>query len=220
MKRYWIPASLMLLIVLTLAACGSQTAAPGTSEPTHPAVVSNATEQIAEPTAKAAPTHAPEPTAVGGDLALGSRDFGLGRLKSYQVTWKADWETAKDGKTEQVLWDWRQEVTADPPVIHSVWKGPGASGEEPGGLEIWENGSTASFVTIDPEGKKSCSSLWSPMQRTIPGKVFSPSLLGSLSGATYAGTEAVNGITSNRYTYGPRQGGGRDLGGCRRRLRS
>jgi hypothetical protein len=216
--RSWMPATLVLLIALFLAACASQTAAPAASEPAKPSTVSTATEQMAQPTVKAEPTAvpaataAPEPTAVGGDLTLDSRDVGLDKLKSYRVTWKADWETTKDGKTEQALWDWRQEVTADPPALRSAWKGTGASGKEPGSLEIWENGSTASFVTIDPEGKKSCSSLWSPMQRTIPGKVFSPSLLGSLSDAKYAGTEVVNGIRSNHYKYDEKTANRTDLG--------
>jgi hypothetical protein len=210
--RSWMPATLVLLIALFLAACGGQTVTPATSERATPSAAPVATEQIAEPTVKAEPTAAPEPTAVDGDLTLGSRDFGLGKLKRYQVSWKADWETTKDGKTEQALWDWRQEYTADPPAVHAAWKGTGASGKEPGSLEIWENGSTASFVTIDPEGKKSCSSLWSPMQRTIPGKVFSPSLLGSLSGAKYAGTETINGILSNHYKYDEKAANRTDLG--------
>jgi hypothetical protein len=39
------------------------------------------------------------------------------------------------------------------------------------------------------------------MQRTLPGRVFAPRMLGSLSGAKYAGTEDVNGIRSNHYKY-------------------
>ena len=215
--RSWMPATL-LLIVLVLAGCVVQAPAPATSEPAKPSAAPTTTEQTAEPTVKAEPTAVPEPTAahepsaVGGDLTLDSRDVGLDKLKSYRVTWKAGWKTTKDGKTEQAVWDWQQEYGADPPTVHSAWKGTGASGKEPGSLEIWENGSTASFVTIDPEGKKSCSSLWSPMQRTIPGKVFSPGLLGSLSGAKYAGTEVVNGIQSNHYKYDEKTANRTDLG--------
>ena len=90
MKRTWIPGTLMLLIVLVLAGCGGQTAAPATSEPAKPTAAPTATEQMAEPTATAEPTAGHVPTAVGGDLTLDSRDVGLDQLKSYRVTWKAN----------------------------------------------------------------------------------------------------------------------------------
>jgi len=226
MKRTWIPGTLMLLIALVLAGCGGQTAAPATSEPAKPSAAPAATEQMAEPTVKAeptaepAPTPAPEPTTAGGDLTLDSRDVGLEKLKSYRVSWKADWETTKDGKTEQAVWDWRQEYTADPVGFRSVWKGADASGMKPGSWEHWKDGSTAGYVSIDPDGKKTCSSLWNTRafsstkgrQSTIPGVFFSPSMLGSLSGAKYAGTEEVNGILSNHYKYDEKAAKRTDLG--------
>ena len=226
MKRTWIPATLMLLIVLVLAACGSQTAAPATSEPAKPAAAPTATEQVAEPTAKIEPTAAPEPTAaaeptaVGGDLNLDSRDAGLENLKSYRVAWKADWETTKDGKTEQANWDWLLEATTDPVGSLTVWKGADASGSAPGSWEHWEDGSNAGYVSIDADGKKTCASLWnaryfSPAKRnvsSIPGLFFLPRMLGSLSGAKYAGTETVNGIQSNHYTYDEKAANRTDLG--------
>ena len=63
MKRYWIPATLMLLIALVLAGCADQTAAPATSEPAKPSAVPSATEQMAEPTVKVEPTAGPAPPA-------------------------------------------------------------------------------------------------------------------------------------------------------------
>ena len=165
-------------------------------------------------------TAAPAPTAVGGDLTLDSRDVGLDQLKSYRVTWKADWETTKDGKTEQAIWDWLLESTADPVGSLTVWKGADASGSAPGSWEHWEDGSNAGYVSIDADGKKTCASLWnaryfSPAKRnvsSIPGLFFLPRMLGSLSGAKYAGTETVNGIRSNRYTYDEKAANRADLG--------
>jgi hypothetical protein len=100
---------------------------------------------MAKPTADREPTAAPEPTAAEGDLSLDSRDVGLDKLQSYQVTWRADWATTKDGKTEQVTWDWRAEYTADPPALHSAWKATGASAREQGSLEIWQSGGANSL---------------------------------------------------------------------------
>ncbi len=153
-------ATLMLLIALVLAACASTTAAPATREPAKPISAPTATEQMAEPTAKAAPTAAtkptaaPEPTAVGGDLILDSRDVGLDKLKSYRVTWKADWETTKNGKIEQTNWNWLLESTADPVGSLTVWKGADASGSAPGSWEHWEDGSNAGYVSIDADGQR------------------------------------------------------------------
>ena len=226
MKRTWIPATLMLLIMLVLAACVSNSAAPATSEPAKPTAAPTATEQRAEPTATAEPTAgppptaAPAPTAVGGDLTLDSRDVGLDQLKSYRVTWKANGEITKDGKTEQAVWDWLLESTADPVGSLTFWKGADASGSAPGSWEHWEDGSNAGYVSIDADGKKTCSSLWnaryfSPAKRnvsSIPGLFFLPRMLGSLSGAKYAGTETVNGIRSNRYTYDEKAANRADLG--------
>lgn len=226
MGRTTILATLMLLIVLVLAGCGSGTAAPATNEPAKPASVPTAAEQKAEPTAKVEPTAAPEPTAgpeptaVGGDLNLDRRDAGLYQLKSYRVTWKADWQGTKEGKTEQASWDWLLESTVDPVGSLTVWKGADASGTVPGSWQHWEDGSTAGYVSVDPDGKKTCSSLWnaryfSPAKRdvsSIPGLFFLPRMLGTLSGAKYAGTEVVSGIQANRYTYDEKAANRADLG--------
>jgi hypothetical protein len=220
MIRTWIPGTLMLLIALVLAGCGGQTAAPATSEPAQPTAAPTATEQMVKPTATVAPTIGPEPAAVGGDLTLDSRDVGLDQLKSYRVTWKADWETMKNGKAEQANWDWLLESTTNPVGSLTVWKGADASGLAPGSWEHWEDGSNAGYVSIDADGKKTCSSLWnaryfSPAKRnvsSIPGLFFLPRMLGSLSGAKYAGTETVNGIRSNRYTYDEKAANRADLG--------
>jgi len=214
MIRTWIPATLMLLVVLVLAACGGQSAALATSEPAKPTFAPKATEASAEPTAKAGPTAAPEPTAAGGDLILDSHDVGLDKLKSYRVSWRAHWETTEDGKTGQVTWDWRAEYTADPATLLSACQGTGASGKEPGSLEIWKNGganSLATRVIIDQEGKKTCSSLLNPSEGLATGP-FSPAMLGGLSGAKFAGTETVNGIRSRHYTYDEKAANRTDLG--------
>jgi hypothetical protein len=67
------------------------------------------------------------------------------------------------------------------------------------------------MVRIDPEGKKSCSSLLNPIEGLATGP-FSPSVLGSLSGAKYTGTETVNGIRSNHYGYDEKATNRTDLG--------
>jgi hypothetical protein len=213
MRRYWIPVALLLLAILALAACGGKTAAPATSEPAaapttgseqaKPTAAPEATQEIAKPTAQVELTAAPEPSAVAEqDLTLDSRDVGLDKLKSYRVTWKADWETTKDGKTEQQSWGWSQEYTADPAAVHLIWKGTDASGQEQGGLEMWQIGDTTYMVSTGQDGEKSCTSIASADPESgLKKNVFSPSMLGRVSGARYVGADNVNGIPAKHYQY-------------------
>ena len=126
MKRYWIPATLMLWIALVLAGCGGQTTAPATSEPTKPSAVpkrhgaDGRAYGQGRPTAVPTSTPAPDPTVVGEDLTLDSRDVGLDELKSYRVAyWKADWETTKDGKTDRRTrtGSWSPRPTRSAPLL-------------------------------------------------------------------------------------------------------
>jgi hypothetical protein len=218
MKRFWIPVTLMLLVVLVLVACGSKTAAPATSEPAaapteaseqaKPTTAPKATEEIAEPTEAPEPTEAveptvaPEPTAGEEDLSLNSRDVGLDKLKSYRVSWKSNWETTKDGKTGQTTWDWSEEYTAEPAALHFAWSGVDTSGQQQSGLEMWQIGDTTYMVSTDQDGNKSCSSFSSSdPEAGLKKGIFSPGMLGSVSGAKYTGTETVNGIPAKHYKY-------------------
>jgi hypothetical protein len=199
MKRLWIASTSMLLLVLIVAACGGKSAAPATSEPV---AATKATQEMAEPTEQVEPTVAPEPTAGEGDLTLDSRDVGLDTLKSYRITWKANWETTKDNKTEKTSWDWAQEYTADPAALHFTWSATDTSGQGQGGLDMYQIGDTTYMVSTDQDGNRSCTSFSSSdPEAGLQKDAFSPSMLGSLSGAKYAGADTVNGIPTKHYTY-------------------
>jgi hypothetical protein len=208
MKRLWIVALIATLVVVALAACGGgNTASAPTTEPVgaptqaseqaEPTVAPVATVEMAEPTAEPEPTSAPEEA----DLSLDSRDTGLDQLTSYRVSWKSAWETTKDGKTQQTTWDWNEEYTADPKALHLIWKST-EDGVDKGSMELWQIGDTMYMQSTAEDGTTNCSSFSSSDPESgLQKGAFSPSMLGSLSGAKYVGRENVNGIATKHYKY-------------------
>jgi hypothetical protein len=214
MKREWIVPVMAALVLLALAACGGASTAPTpTSTPAaaptpasvqaEPTSASQVMEEATQPVEEAEPTAAPEPTSTPeeADLSLDSRTTGLDQLKSYAVTWKSKWETTEDGKTQQFTWDWLEEYTADPQALHYIWKS-NEDGMEKAGMEIWQIGDTMYMVSTEADGSTNCTSFSSSDPDSgLKKGTFSPSTLGSLSGAKYIGTENVNGIATKHYKY-------------------
>jgi predicted small lipoprotein YifL len=213
MQKHWIVALMATLVLLTLAACGgarptsSPTGEPAepikTSAQAKPTAAPQATKEMTEPTAEPEPTMAPEPTSAPeeADLSLDDRAAGLDQLKSYRVSWKSEWESTKDGKTQQSTWDWLEEYTSDPQALHYVWKST-EDGIDKGGMELWQIGDTMYMVSAGADGTSNCSSFSSSDPDSgLQKGTFSPSMLGSLSGAKYVGRENVNGIATKHYKY-------------------
>jgi hypothetical protein len=209
-----------VLVLLALAACGgANTASTPATEPAaaptqageqpKPTAVPPPTEEAVEPTAAAEPTEEPEPTPAPEptsapeeeDLSLDDRAAGLDQLKSYRVSWKSLWETTKDGKTQQATWDWLEEFTSEPQALHYVWTST-EDGAGKGGLEMWQIGDTTYMVSLENDGTRQCTSFSSsdPDSGLQKGS-FSPSTLGSVSGAKFVGRENVNGIATKHYKY-------------------
>jgi hypothetical protein len=213
MKKAWSVVTVTLLVVLVLAACGGNTSTPAPTEPVaaptgageqaEPTLAPTAPDEIAEPTAEVEPTAEPEPTSAPeeGDLSLNDRSTGLDQLTSYRVSWKSNWESTKDGKTTQASWDWLEEYTSDPEALHLIWKST-EDGADKGSMEMWQIGDTMYLVSVDDSGTSQCTSISSSdPEAGLDKGVFNPSMLGSLSGAKYAGRENVNGIATKHYIY-------------------
>ena len=208
MRKHWLVALMMALVLMALAACGgakpestpaaeSETSPTRTSEQAKPTVAPKATVEMAEPTAEPEPSSVPEEA----DLSIDSRDTGLDQLKSYRASWKSAWETTKDGKTQQTTWGWSEEYTADPQALHLIWKST-EDGVDKGGMELWQIGDTMYMVSAAEDGTTNCSSFSSSDPESgLQKGTFSPSMLGSLSGAKYVGRESVNGIATKHYKY-------------------
>jgi hypothetical protein len=213
MKRHWILASITVLFLLVLAACGGgNTATEPTTEPAaaptaaakqaEPTAVSKSSEEAAEATEEMEPTAEPEPTSAPeeADLTLNDRSTGLDALTSYRVSWKSDWESTKDGKTTQSTWDWTEEYTSEPKALHFTWKSA-ENGADQGSMEIFQVGDTMYMLGTDESGKTTCTPVSGSEGSGLEKGTFSPSMLGSLSGAKYVGPDTVNGIATKHYKY-------------------
>jgi len=117
------------------------------------------------------------------------------------VTWESEWETTKDGATKLTTWDWLEEYTSDPKALHFIWKGT-ENGADKDSLEMWQIGDTIYMVSVSDDGTSECTSFSSSDPDSgLQKGIFTPSMLGSLSGAKYAGRENVNGIATKHYKY-------------------
>lgn len=216
--------ALSVSMALLLAACGSAaTAGTPTLVPARaatvaavaPAAPSTAVAQ-ATPTKAAAPvaTTAPQAaapvatvaaqaaaTATEEVLSLTSRDEGLDKLKSYRVRWNAQWTSTDAGKTDSGTWEWIEEHTTTPPAQHWTWVLTSTQSTQSGKLEFWQVDNTTYMVTTDDSGTAQCQSFSSDEQTGLTSGMFSPSALGSVSGARFVGTDTVNGVRAKHYTY-------------------
>ena len=228
MKQSWIAVPVLALVLLGAAACsaGQQgTAQQGTAAPAT--VLATRAGVSRSPEAKQ--TLSEQPTnPTGESLSLGSRDVGLDKLKSYRIRWQSQWSTTESGKTETANWDWLEEFSSSPEALHWNWKSTDVNATSQNSFEAWQMGDTTYMVTTDKNGQSNCVSYSTgdASQRLSKG-LFSPKSLGSLSGARYVGDETVNGISTKHFQYRRkicrsrriRQGLGRGVGSCRRRLR-
>jgi hypothetical protein len=224
MKRTWSFVLIALLIMVMLAGCGRSKRQDPSQKATDTAPAAAQTNVPAEPAANLEATEPPEPAvtpelteaqqpsstpesvetapaaAAEADLSIESRQAGMDKLKSYRVLWQSQW-TPADG-SETTGWEWREEYSSDPRALHWSWTSSSTNSSGGGGMEIWQIGNTAYMVTEGSDGTTSCISVSSEEASDRLSKgLFSPSLLGSLSGAKFAGYETVNGIATRRYTY-------------------
>ena len=215
-------AALLLLAILVLSACGGSkpAAAPvqgndkpvaqttkdeqvATSEPGNAAQSEEATPEPTETEAAGKPVATA--TSEDDSLSLASRDTGLDKLKSYRMSWKSEWNgTDSNGKAQKGNWDWTEEFESQPASLYFIWKGLDTSSQNAGmNMEMFQIGDTTYILSPDSNGKTSCISMSSADQKDQLTKgVFSPTSLGSVSGAKYVGSETVNGIATKHYKYG------------------
>jgi hypothetical protein len=214
-KRRWLLIAVAVSLVLVLAACGGgkETAAPaqGSASPTQAAGSSKpaaAPTEVPKPTAAPQPTKAPEPTAVPTAeeeaFSLGSRDAGLDQLKSYRATWKAQWTSTDQGKTESGTWDWTEEFTSEPKARHFLWRA--ADSQDSSKVNLFETWQIGDVTFIKSSDDAECVSFSSEDAAKNMEGMFNPTTLGSVNDAKYAGRDTVNGIATKRYTYASKLG--------------
>ena len=218
-RRYWLLLTLTILLAVALAACGGKgDKTPQTEETAAPAaqatVRSSAAQKqpTAEPTTEAEavptdePTEAPAATPEDDSLSLESRDTGLDQLSSYRASWRAEWKSTDQGKTDQGTWDWVEEFTSDPKARHMSMQTPDSSDPtKTSAFEMWQIGDTTYMKSGTDQECMSFSSegAESEIQK---GGGFSPSMLGSIQDAKYVGRDTVNGIPTKHYKYDSKTG--------------
>jgi hypothetical protein len=207
-------AVVLIVLALALAGCGGKTtpvaAPPPKSEPAAQAT-EKPSDSAGTETTEADPTAEPEatesadavtPTAASDDtLSVTSRGEGLDKLKSYHMSWKAEWKSTESGKTDSGNWDWVEEYSSDPKALHFIWKGTGSGADaKQTVMEIMQVGNT--MYMLNTEGDKvNCTSFSSDDQSQMEKGIFSPNSLGSVNNARYVNTEDVNGVKAKHYKY-------------------
>jgi hypothetical protein len=192
---------LLLLVVATLclAACGGA-AAPTATQPA-PARATATSPKAAEIPLLTA-TKQPGATAAEDTLSLKSRDQGLDKLKSYRMRWQSHWTTTESGKSDKGDWMWTAEYTASPLALHYIWTFSDATDSGSGQMATWQIGDTVYISSAGGDDAGKCVAMSRADQsNSLASSMFTPSVLGSLSGAKYVGTDTVNGIRAKHYVY-------------------
>ena len=165
-------------------------------------------EEAAEEDASSAPPSTEQ------DLSLSTLTGGLALLESYESTFTLRF-VGKDeqGQPVDVSMETREEFTQEPRAQRLTVISSGLSPEEVdqgGTFEITTIGDTTYMVTQGPDGQTSCIAM-STSEDTPPQQgMFSPDMMGGVSGAKYAGKETVNGVKAKKYTW--KEGGLAGLG--------
>jgi hypothetical protein len=163
------------------------------------------------PTQEAA-TSAPAPAE--NDLTLSTLTEGLAALQSYKSTFTIQF-AGKDAQGQPVngSFETREEFIQEPRAQRIAFTSIGFSAEQAdqsGAFEMITIGDTRYMVMQDQDGKRSCISTSSDEGTQPQQGLFSPDMMGGVSGARYVNTETANGIQAKHYTW--QEGGLAGLG--------
>lgn len=200
----------LIVAVLLLSACGGKEA---TTQPAPEAKATTApTAEPAKPTlpptkppAKEEPTATPEPPTpepTPEELALSSVTEGLASLKSYKSTFTLVWAGKdEDGEPVQGAWDMVEEYTRQPLAQRIIITSKELGDDDGKPFELITIGDVAYMVSTGDDGEVSCMSFSSSDTGVTEQGLYTPDMLGSISGAGYVGTETVNGVRTKHYAW-------------------
>jgi hypothetical protein len=198
----------LAVIVLTVAllACSigggdSESSQESTAAPT--AGDEQAGAEVEAGSAEEAATEPPE--SVEQDLTLSSVTEGLAVLQSYKsATHLTFVGTDAEGQPVNGSLETREDFTQEPKAQRVQITSTGFEGEstpQGGTLEMITIGDTSYMVTQESDGTTSCISMSSSEDTQMEQGLFSPNVLGDISGAKYIKTETVNDIKAKHYTW-------------------
>jgi hypothetical protein len=210
----------LIIVVLALSACGGagSGAEPTREEIATPASAGQTSDQsAASPTEEqaAAPSGAQEtptaeqvaatPAPTEEDLDLPDLTGGLAGLGSYKSTFSMRF-VGKDANGNDVegTWETQEEFTREPRAQRIVMTTSGSTTGvtgQPGTFGLITIGDMSYIITEDADGTISCISMSSGEESDLTQGIFTPDMMGSISGAKYAGRETVNGMNTKHYTW-------------------
>jgi hypothetical protein len=196
-KKHTSLSLFILLLIAVLSACTSVPASPSVNvTPGHTPGASNQQEITIERDIKYGP----------GPFELPDPKVGLAELSGYTATLTMMFEGTRDGNTEKWSKTYTMLAAQDPPARQwTIEKSKdGASLEsvfmaEIDGLDYERRGENACTATALQEGN--------PLSERLEPTAF----LSPVIGAEEAGTDRVNEIAANRYTFDQRALGEQDL---------
>lgn len=134
------------------------------------------------------------------ELSMSSVTEGLATLKSYKAHLLLKF-VGKDeeGKDVNATLDLVEEFIANPQARRIILLSIGnTQPNQTGSIEMITIGDTG-YLVFESEGKKSCIS--TSASETNTEALFTPEMLGGISGAKYVKTETVNGVKAKYYTW-------------------
>jgi hypothetical protein len=209
----------LIIVVLALSACsagggaepsGEEIATPVSEGETSGQSSASPTQEQATPRSVAQETPTAEqdvatPAATEEDLNLPGLTGGLAGLDSYKSTFSMRF-VGKDANGNDVegTWETQEEFTREPRAQRIVMTTSGSTAGvtgQPGTFGLITIGDMSYMITKDADGTTSCISMSSSEESDLTQGIFTPDMMGSISGAKYAGRETVNGVDTKHYTW-------------------
>lgn len=200
MKNIKMLALVVTVLALAVLACriGSRASQPAPEAATPAPSQAEEARDVTVPT-PGAPTSAPAPAEQ--DLSVSSLTEGLASLKSY----KSDFSINFVGKDEQgqpvnARWETHEEFIQEPRAQRVTITASG-SDMQSGVFEMISIGDTGYMITHDQGETPSCIATSSDTASQLQPGLFTPEMLGGISGAKFVNRETVNGIPAKHYAW-------------------
>ena len=202
-NRPWMLASGLLISLLTFSACNATSTAD--SLPTTPP-----TGVLSE---TATPESIPEELTIEQEITYGPGSFiytdtiaGLSELPGYQAVLTLTFDGTRDGQPQKWSKTYTMLATKDPQARQLTIEKTGDSSKIDSAFMAEMNG-----MAYERRGGNACNATAIQAGNSLGERLEPASFLTSVIGVEEAGSETVNGVTANHYTFDQRALGEQDL---------
>lgn len=203
LNRQWMLAFALMISLLTLSACS---AAPGTNSLPTTLPTGSAPET-------ATPESIPEELTIEQEITFGPGPFiytdtkaGLSQLPSYQVVLTITFDGTRDGQPQKWSKTYTMLATKDPQARQLTIEQTGDSSNLNPVFLAEMNG-----MAYERRGENVCTATPIREENSLGERLEPASFLTYVVGAEEAGSETVNDVTANHYTFDQRALGEQDL---------